>query len=260
MALNKVRVQLLNSTTDEVLQEVDVLTSADAVTFADGQTFQQKLDSGVLKGNTGATGPQGVQGIQGEPFSIAKTYVSIALMNAGYATDGIGIGKFVMIDTGNVNDTDNAKLYVKGSTAYNYITDLSGVTGVQGPQGVQGIQGPQGDTGATGPQGVQGIKGDTGAAGTDGKTIWNGTSDPTSSVGSNGDFYINTSSSKIFGPKASGTWPSGVSIIGPQGPQGQKGDTGATGAQGPKGDPGDALKYGTTYDTASTVKVFLKQV
>lgn len=68
MALNKVRVQLLNETTGAVEQEVDVLTSADSVTFNDGETFQQKLDAGKLKGakgDTGATGPQGIQGIQG---------------------------------------------------------------------------------------------------------------------------------------------------------------------------------------------------
>ena len=66
MALNKVRVQLLNETTGAVEQEVDVLTSADAVTFSDGETFQQKLDQGKLKGATGATGPQGIQGPKGD--------------------------------------------------------------------------------------------------------------------------------------------------------------------------------------------------
>ena len=67
-------------------------------------------------------------------------------MNAGFATDGVKEGQFVMIDTGNVEDEDNAKLYVKGSASYTYITDLSGATGMtgpQGPQGEQGIQGPK---------------------------------------------------------------------------------------------------------------------
>jgi hypothetical protein len=39
-------------------------------------------------------------------------------------------------------------------------------------------------------------------------------------VGVDGDFYLNTATNKIFGPKASGTWPVGVSIIGPQGTSG----------------------------------------
>lgn len=100
-------------------------------------------------------------------------------------------------------------------------------------------------------------KGDTGAAGKDGASVLNGTSDPTTSTGKDGDFYINTNSHKIFGPKASGVWPTGVSIIGPQGSQGIQG------VQGPKGDTGaagDTLKYGTSYSTASSVKLFFKQV
>ncbi|MFR6272155.1 MAG: hypothetical protein ACLUL2_01240 [Blautia sp.] len=96
------------------------------------------------KGDTGATGPKGAtgstgpQGPAGEAFTIAKTYASISAMNSGYASDGIKVGQFVMIDTGNVNDADNAKLYVKGASAYTYITDLSGATGMTGPQGAKG--------------------------------------------------------------------------------------------------------------------------
>ena len=94
-------------------------------------------------------------------------------MNAGFATDGVKEGQFVLIDTGNVEDEDNAKLYVKGSTSYTYITDLSGATGMtgpQGPQGKQGIQGEKGDTGLQGPKGDPGEKGDTGAQGPAGQT------------------------------------------------------------------------------------------
>ena len=77
-------------------------------------------------------------------------------MNAGYATDGVPVGGFVVITTGDVEDEDNAKVYCKGDTAYEYITDMSGAQGIQGPQGEQGPQGP------VGPQGP---KGDTGDAG-----------------------------------------------------------------------------------------------
>ena len=143
------------------------------------------------KGDTGEQGQPGIQGPKGDPgeaFTIAKTYKSVAEMNAGFATDGVKEGQFVMIDTGSVEDEDNAKLYVKGAEAYSYITDLSGATGLTGPAGEQGPQGnpgakgdtgeqgPQGekgDTGEQGPkgdQGIQGPKGDTGPAGADGKT------------------------------------------------------------------------------------------
>ncbi len=55
-----------------------------------------------------------------------------------------------------------------------------------------------------------------------GNGILNGTVDPTTE-GNDGDFYINTVTDFIFGPKVSGTWPAGVSLVGP---------TGATGAAG----------------------------
>lgn len=169
--LNKVRVQLLDEETGSVLEEVDVMTSADAVSFADGQTFQQKLDAGLLKGQkgdtgaigpqgetgpkgaTGDVGPKGEKGDTGEGFSIFKTYASIAAMNADKAN--VQQGKFVLIAS-NTEDVDNAKLYVKGATDFTFLTDLSGA---------QGIKGEKGNTGATGPQGSQGPKGDKGDTG-----------------------------------------------------------------------------------------------
>ncbi|WP_116380837.1 hypothetical protein [Cupriavidus taiwanensis] len=61
------------------------------------------------------------------------------------------------------------------------------------------------------PAGVSlaGPGGNTGAAGS---TILSGSVDPTDSVGNNGDYYINTSTSTLFGPKANGTWPAGVPL------------------------------------------------
>jgi hypothetical protein len=64
--------------------------------------------------------------------------------------------------------------------------------------------------------GIQGDTGPAGADGTDGRTILSGAVDPTTE-GEDGDFYLNTATSTIFGPKAAGTWPSGVSIIGAAG-------------------------------------------
>lgn len=136
------------------------------------------------KGATGAQGPTGPQGEKGDPFAIAKTYASITAMNAGYASDGVKQGQFVMIDTGNVNDADNAKLYVKGATTYTYITDLSGATGMTGPQGPKGATGA---TGATGPQGLKGDKGDTGATGPQGPAGAKGATGATGPQGVKGD-------------------------------------------------------------------------
>lgn len=36
--------------------------------------------------------------------------------------------------------------------------------------------------------------------------------------GNDGDTYINTATNYLFGPKAGGVWPAGVSLVGPEGP------------------------------------------
>ena len=61
----KVRVQIMNSETEEVIGEADVQTIAELVYFADKQTLQEKFDSGALKGEKGDTGAQGPQGEKG---------------------------------------------------------------------------------------------------------------------------------------------------------------------------------------------------
>ncbi|MCO4864210.1 collagen-like protein [Cupriavidus sp. WGlv3] len=72
-----------------------------------------------------------------------------------------------------------------------------------------------------------------GPAGADGKTILSGTNAPTADMGSDGDFYLNVSSSTLYGPKAGGEWPAGVSLIGPQGVAGAPGATLLHGAADP---------------------------
>ena len=52
----KVRVQIMNPETGEVIGEADVQTIAELVYFADKETLQQKYDSGELKGEKGDTG------------------------------------------------------------------------------------------------------------------------------------------------------------------------------------------------------------
>lgn len=106
------------------------------------------------QGEKGELGPQGVKGEKGDPFTISKVYASVSDMNLGFNTDGVPEGGFVIIETGNVYDVDNAKLYIKGSDQYEFVTDLSGAQGMQGPQGIQGIQGPKGDPGPAGADGT----------------------------------------------------------------------------------------------------------
>ena len=121
------------------------------------------------------------------------------------------------------------------------------------------LKGQKGDTGSQGPQGQQGAAGQKGADGV------------TPTIGANGNWYIGSTDT---GKPARGiTGPQGPKgDVGTQGPQGLKGNTGATGpkgdtgAQGPqglkgdKGDSGEGVKFGTSYATASDVKVFFKKI
>lgn len=84
-----------------------------------------------------------------------------------------------------------------------------------------------------------------GAPGADGKSILNGTIPPTGMVGTDGDFYINTTAWEIHGPKAGGVWPAGVPMLGADGDDGQPGPRGLRGLQGDKGNTGNPGAQGT---------------
>jgi len=71
-------------------------------------------------------------------------------------------------------------------------------------------------------------------------TILNGKGIPATSLGINGDFYIDTRSLLIYGPKAKGKWPL------PQNLQGPIGATGVTGISGSDGKNGSDAKSGTS--------------
>jgi hypothetical protein len=108
-------------------------------------------------------------------------------------------------------------------------------SGEQGPPGIPGPPGPPsteaGPPGPAGPAGPQGVAGNT---------ILYGTTNPANTVGNNGDFYINTTTHFIFGPKTGGIWPAGTSLIGSQGPPG---------IQGPQGASGNTVLYGAADPT-----------
>lgn len=85
-------------------------------------------------------GPRGEKGETGDGFEIYKTYRSVAAMNADAAN--VPDGKFVIIETGNTNDPDNSKLYVRtvdGTAPFEFVTDMSGAS----------IKGDKGEPGAT---------------------------------------------------------------------------------------------------------------
>lgn len=185
---------ILEKWKEELFSEVE--SSIDISIGENGNWFINGVDSGKTS-----------IGERGKDFHIDKIYPSVDEMNSGYSTDGLPENSFVLINTGNVEDEDNAKLYVKGPERYEYLTDLSGAAGIQGPAGPKGDPGPQGEPGQDGAPGAQGPQGPAG---------------PQGEKGEKGD----------------------PGEIGPQGLQGEKGDTGpqgpagADGAQGPKGDIG----------------------
>lgn len=123
---------------------------------------------------------------------------------------------------------------------------------LKGDQGIQGEKGDKGDTGATGATGATGGVGDTGAAGAtgpvgaDGRTILSGSGAPDNANGVNGDYYMDITAKLIYGPKAAGVWPAGVSLVGATGASGAAGATGASGAAG-----ADGLDGSTWYNGAS---------
>jgi hypothetical protein len=81
----------------------------------------------------------------------------------------------------------------------------------KGDKGDPGATGPAGATGATGPAGATGATGPTGA---DGKTVRNGSGTPSAGLGVDGDFYLDTASNLIYGPKTGGAWGTGVVMTG----------------------------------------------
>jgi hypothetical protein len=116
---------------------------------------------------------------------------------------------------------------------------------------VPGRQGPAGMPGAAGAPGPAGVIGPMGACSA--PTLLNGKGAPSSSLGSDGDFYIDTAGSILYGPRTSGVWPTpGTSMVGPEGPAGPRGDAGDPGPAGPTGPAGAAVLSGSIDPTTET--------
>ena len=65
---NKPKINGVELVDDKALEDLGIKQeyTANDIKFADGDTFQDKYNSGELKGEKGDTGKQGIQGIQGE--------------------------------------------------------------------------------------------------------------------------------------------------------------------------------------------------
>lgn len=173
----------------------------------------------------------------GDAFVIVKTYPSIQAMQDDYNNPEVTIGQFVMIDTGNVENEEDSRLYLKGNTEWKFISDLSGAQGIQGlsayqvavQHGFEGteaewlisLKGEKGETGPKGDKGNTGEKGDTGERGPQGLQGERGLQGVQGEKGEQG-------------------------IQGPVGPKGEQGEQGIQGIQGPQGEPGPQGPKGDT--------------
>lgn len=109
----------------------------------------------------------------GDAFTIVKTYPSIQAMEDDYNNPEVKTGQFVMIDTGDVENEEDSRLYLKGDTEWKFISDLSGAQGIQGLSAYQvavqhGFEGTEAEwlislKGEKGDSGEKGEKGDPGS-------------------------------------------------------------------------------------------------
>jgi hypothetical protein len=143
-----------------------------------------------------------------------------------------------------------------GPRGENGRTILNGTGPPQNSQGVDGdfylntaswlLHGPKANdawpvgvslTGSAGEDGTHGTNG------LDGRTILNGAGAPEGNQGDDGDFYIDRSAMVIYGPKAGGFWPGGVSLVGPPGTNGIDGRTILNGAGAPSNATGSSNDF-----------------
>lgn len=173
----------------------------------------------------------------GDAFVIVKTYPSIQAMQDDYNNPEVKAGQFVMIDTGNVENEEDSRLYLKGNTEWKFISDLSGAQGIQGLSAYQvavqhGFKGTEdewlislkGEKGETGPKGDKGDTGEKGATGERGPQGLQGERGLQGVQGEKGE----------------------QGIQGPVGPKGEQGEQGIQGIQGPQGEPGPQGPKGDT--------------
>lgn len=144
----------------------------------------------------------------------------------------------ILLSLGNLptDDTYWALVAKKGTdgTIWHSVSGAPGAgVGVDGDFAIDEVNGYIYGPKAAGawPAGVL-FKGTDGDDGTDGNTILTTSGAPGVGVGVNGDYAIDTAAGLIYGPKAAGVWPAGVSFFGEDGADGSDGTNGTDGADG----------------------------
>ena len=132
-------------------------------------------------------------------LKVSRRMVAVAAMIFAFALGAVAVGTVFAQDTTTINGCVNKK-----TGALRVVSDPSACTSGETP-----ISWNQ-----QGPPGADGV---VGTDGQDGKTILNGSGTPAADLGSEGDFYIDTSANDIYGPKSAGGWGSPTSLVGPAG-------------------------------------------
>lgn len=68
----------------------------------------------------------------GDAFTYKKEYPSVEAMEADWDTADVKLNEYVLINTNDVEDPDDAKVYLKTQEGWKFIVDLSGMQGIQG--------------------------------------------------------------------------------------------------------------------------------
>ena len=68
----------------------------------------------------------------GDALTYKKEYPSVEAMEADWGTADVKLGEYVLINTNDVEDPDDAKVYLKTQEGWKFIVDLSGMQGIQG--------------------------------------------------------------------------------------------------------------------------------
>jgi len=162
------------------------------------------------------------EGSSAQPIANAQFHGSVTSSNVGSAPNTI---------VGPKGDT--------GSAGANGLGWKSGGTGYSSSTGIVTFASNDGLEFDTGD-----LRGATGAAGADGATWSSGADVPANSTGTDGDFFFETDTDKVW-KRISGTWTEVADLTGATGAQGPQGDAGDTGADG---DDGLGVPAGGTAD------------
>lgn len=218
-------------------------TEAEWIASLKGATGDQGIQG--VKGDTGDAGADGATGATGAD---GKSAYQVAVDEGFVGDEAAWLASLVGPQGTAGADGDDGAPGAAGADGVDGRTILSGTTAPGAGLGNDGdfyidtvahnLYGPK-TTGAwgsatslVGPQGTAGADGTDGTDGVDGLMIRTGTGAPAGGLGNDGDFYIDTATHEIYGPKTTGAWGSATSLVGPAGSDGTDGTDGTNGTNG----------------------------